>query len=311
MLDVIVKVSSFVLIILIGIAAARSGKFGEGASLLISRIVFNLTLPCAIVRAFESAELTPALLGLIPLGFVMNIVPFLASYLVYRRRPREELVFQQANVCGLNIGCFALSFVQAFFPATGVVATCLFDAGNSLMGTGGTWALIRSLVLGTDHDLLRDRLKVFARTLFSSVPFDCYVVLIAMGLAGAHLPEPVITLISPLADANAFLSMFMIGLMIRFTVDAQRAHELARVLAWRLACSAALTLAALFVLPFDGVARQALIVLAWAPAASTGPLYTLWAGGDDGLAGMANALTVLLGVIIMTTLVIVMGVQVM
>lgn len=308
MLDVIVKVSSFVLIILIGIVAARSGRFGDGASQLISRIVFNLTLPCAIVRAFQSAELTPGLLGLILLGFTMNIVPFLASYVIYRHRTRDELVFQQANVCGLNIGCFALSFVQAFFPASGVVATCLFDAGNSLMGTGGTWALIRSLVLGTDHDLLSDRLKVFARTLFSSVPFDCYVVLIAMGLAGARLPEQVITLIDPIANANSFLSMFMIGLMIRFSVDGKRAHELARVLGWRLGCAALLTAAAVFVLPFDGIVRQVLIVLAWAPAASTGPLYTLWAGGDEGLAGMANAMTVLLGVIIMTMLVIMMGV---
>ncbi len=308
MLDVIVKVSSFVLIILVGIAAARSGKFGQGADRLISKIVFNLTLPCAIVRAFQSAELEPALLGLIVVGFLANVIPFFASLLIYRRRPLEERIFQQANVCGLNIGCFALSFVQAFFPATGVVATCLFDAGNSLMGTGGTWALIRSLVLGTDHDRISDRLRVFARTLFSSVPFDCYVVLIVMGLAGARLPEQVITLISPIADANAFLSMFMIGLMIRFSVDGRKAVELARVLGWRLACSALLTIAALFVLPFDGIVRQVVIVLAWAPAASTGPLYTLWAGGDEGLAGMANALTVLIGVVIMTALVIMMGV---
>lgn len=308
MLDVIVKVSSFVLIILVGIAAARSGKFGQGADRLISKIVFNLTLPCAIVRAFQSAELEPALLGLIVVGFLANVIPFFASLLIYRRRPLEERIFQQANVCGLNIGCFALSFVQAFFPATGVVATCLFDAGNSLMGTGGTWALIRSLVLGTDHDRISDRLRVFARTLFSSVPFDCYVVLIVMGLAGARLPEQVITLIGPIADANAFLSMFMIGLMIRFSVDGRKAVELARVLGWRLACSALLTIAALFVLPFDGIVRQVVIVLAWAPAASTGPLYTLWAGGDEGLAGMANALTVLIGVVIMTALVIMMGV---
>lgn len=308
MLDVIVKVSSFVLIILVGIAAARSGKFGQEADRLISKIVFNLTLPCAIVRAFQSAELEPALLGLIVVGFLANVIPFFASLLIYRRRPLEERIFQQANVCGLNIGCFALSFVQAFFPATGVVATCLFDAGNSLMGTGGTWALIRSLVLGTDHDRISDRLRVFARTLFSSVPFDCYVVLIVMGLAGARLPEQVITLISPIADANAFLSMFMIGLMIRFSVDGRKAVELARVLGWRLACSALLTIAALFVLPFDGIVRQVVIVLAWAPAASTGPLYTLWAGGDEGLAGMANALTVLIGVVIMTALVIMMGV---
>ena len=125
MLDVIVKVSSFVLIIVVGIAASRSGKFGEGADRVISRIVFNLTLPCAIVRAFQSAELQPTLLGLIILGFLANVIPFFASYVVYRSRPLEERIFQQANVCGLNIGCFALSFIQAFFPAAGVVSSCL------------------------------------------------------------------------------------------------------------------------------------------------------------------------------------------
>ena len=64
---------------------------------------------------------------------------------------------------------------------------------------------------------------------------------------------------------------------------------------------------ALFLLPFDPVTRKVVAVLAWAPAPSMGPVYTLWAGGDKGLAGMANALTILAG-IIMTSLVIILGV---
>lgn len=307
MLDVIIKVLSFVLIILVGIAASRSGRFGEGADRLVSRIVFNLTLPAAIIRAFQTAEFDPALLGLIGLGFAANVIPFFLSLVVYRNYPQDERIVQQANVSGLNIGCFGLAFVQAFFPASGVVATCLFDAGNSLMCTGGAWALMRALVLGTDYSSLGDRLKVFARTLLTSVPFDCYVVLVAMGLLGLKLPSQVITLIEPIANANSFLSMFMLGLMIRFSVNGRKAVELARILGWRLALAVALSLSALFVLPLDPGARTVVAVLAWAPAASTGPLYTLWAGGDEGLAGMANALTVLMGVVVMTALVLLLG----
>lgn len=307
MLDVIIKVLSFVLIILVGIAASRSGRFGEGADRLVSRIVFNLTLPAAIIRAFQTAEFDPALLGLIGLGFAANVIPFFLSLAVYRNYPQDERIVQQANVSGLNIGCFGLAFVQAFFPASGVVATCLFDAGNSLMCTGGAWALMRALVLGTDYSSLGDRLKVFARTLLTSVPFDCYVVLVAMGLLGLKLPSQVITLIEPIANANSFLSMFMLGLMIRFSVNGRKAVELARILGWRLALAVALSLSALFVLPLDPGARTVVAVLAWAPAASTGPLYTLWAGGDEGLAGMANALTVLMGVVVMTALVLLLG----
>lgn len=204
MLAVLAKVASFVVIILIGVAAGHSGKFGEGADRLISKIVFNLTLPCAIIRAFEASELDRSLLPLIALGFVANALPFFLSLAAYANKPQEERVLQQSNVAGFNIGCFALAFVQAFFPAQGAVATCLFDAGNSLMCTGGTWALIRACVLGTGYQCFRDKAKVFARALFSSVAFDCYVVLIVMGLFGLRIPPVAITLIDPIANANSF-----------------------------------------------------------------------------------------------------------
>lgn len=307
MLAVLAKVASFVVIILIGVAAGHSGKFGEGADRLISKIVFNLTLPCAIIRAFEASELDRSLLPLIALGFVANALPFFLSLAAYANKPQEERVLQQSNVAGFNIGCFALAFVQAFFPAQGAVATCLFDAGNSLMCTGGTWALIRACVLGTGYQCFRDKAKVFARALFSSVAFDCYVVLIVMGLFGLRIPPVTITLIDPIANANSFLAMFMIGLMIRFTVNKAKVVELVRLLSWRFAFSTLLSLTALFLLPFDPVTRKVVAVLAWAPAPSMGPVYTLWAGGDKGLAGMANALTILAG-IIMTSLVIILGV---
>lgn len=307
MLAVLAKVASFVVIILIGVAAGHSGKFGEGADRLISKIVFNLTLPCAIIRAFEASELDRSLLPLIALGFVANALPFFLSLAAYANKSQEERVLQQSNVAGFNIGCFALAFVQAFFPAQGAVATCLFDAGNSLMCTGGTWALIRACVLGTDYQCFRDKAKVFARALFSSVAFDCYVVLIVMGLFGLRIPPVAITLIDPIANANSFLAMFMIGLMIRFTVNKAKVVELVRLLSWRFAFSTLLSLTALFLLPFDPVTRKVVAVLAWAPAPSMGPVYTLWAGGDKGLAGMANALTILAG-IIMTSLVIILGV---
>ena len=308
MLDVILKVSAFIVIILIGAAASHSGKFGGGADKLISKIVFNLTLPCAIIRAFESSDFDFSLLWLIALGFAASATPFFASLVIYRNKTREERVLQQANVAGYNIGCFALAFIQAFFPASAAVATCLFDAGNSLMSTGGTWALMRALVLGSDYQCLKDRFKVFCHSLFSSVAFDCYVVLIFMGMLGLRLPSQVLTLIDPIANANSFLAMFMVGLMIKFTVNGKKVAELARLLIWRFGFAIALCLAALFLLPLDASVKPVIAVLAWAPAPSMGPVYTLWGKGDKGLAGMANALTILVGVIVMTTLVLVMGV---
>lgn len=308
MAQVLCKVFSFVLVILLGVVTARSGKLGKGADRLISKIVFNLTLPCAIIRAFESYDFNVSLLGLVGLGFAATVIPYFLSLFVYRNKPQQERIVQQLSVCGFNIGCFALAFVQAFFPAGCVVATCLFDAGNSLMGTGGTYALTQTLVLGNDDQSRGQKLKTFCKTLFSSMAFDSYIVLIAMGILGLKIPAEVITLIDPIANANAFLAMFMVGLMIRFSLTGKKVKELVRLLSWRVIFAIILSIIALKVLPFDPEVCKVICVLAWAPIGSTGPLYTLWAGGDVGLAGMANAISVVAGIAIMTVLVVVLGV---
>ncbi len=305
---VLCKVLSFVLVILLGVIATRTGKLGKGADRLISKIVFNLTLPCAIIKAFESTDFDVRLLGLTGLGFAATVLPYFLSLYAYRKAPLQERIVQQLSVCGFNIGSFALAFVQAFFPSSCVVATCFFDAGNSLMGTGGTYALTQSLVLGKDDETRTQKVKTFCKTLFSSAAFDSYVVLIAMGIFGLKVPSEVITLIEPIANANAFLAMFMVGLMIRFSLTGNKMKELVGLLSWRVVVAIALSVLALKVLPFDPEIRKVVCVLAWAPIGSTGPLYTLWAGGDVGLAGMANVISVVAGIAIMTVLVLMLGV---
>lgn len=299
--EALLKVLSFALVICIGITFSKLGSLGDGAGRLISKVVFNLTLPCAIVSAFGSAEFHVELLGLTVLGLAVTALQFFLSLLAYRRSlNKKELTYQLSNVAGYNIGCFALAFVQEFFPSSAVIAACLFDAGNALMGTGGTLALIRSLVLGEEG---QGKGKVFAKTLFSSVAFDAYVVLIMLGILGIKVPTDVIQLISPMANANAFLSMFMIGLMFKPCFDVTGRRELARLLAWRYACAVLLSVLIFPLLPLGNEVRTVLTILVWAPIPSTGPVYTLWCGGNEGLASMANAISVLIGIVAITVVI--------
>ncbi len=303
--EALLKVLSFALVICIGIAFSKLGSLGDGAGHLISKIVFNLTLPCAIVSAFGSAEFHAELLWLTALGLTITALQFFLSFLAYRRLGKKELTYQLSNVTGYNIGCFALAFVQEFFPPSAAIAACLFDAGNALMGTGGTLALIKSLVLGEEG---RGKGRVFLRTLFSSVAFDAYVILILLGLLGIRVPSEVIQLVSPMANANAFLSMFMIGLMFKPCFDSTGRRELTRLLTWRYACAVLLSFMVFPLLPLGDEVRAVLTILAWAPIPSTGPVYTLWCGGNEGLASMANAISVLIGIVAITVIIISTGV---
>ena len=203
---VLIKVSSFLSIIIAGMLAGRTGKLGRRTGEAISKIVFNFTLPAAIVHAFGSANFTPDMLLLVPLGLICALCPYLITYVVTRHSSHDDRILYLMNISGFNIGSFGLPFVQAFFPASTVVAACMFDAGNALMMTGGTYAVTRVLTSG-NH--INHPIQTIIRRLLSSIPFDSYLVLISMAIVGLRVPQAIVAFTEPMANANGFLSMFM------------------------------------------------------------------------------------------------------
>lgn len=302
--DVMLKVAAFVAIIAAGYLAGRSHILGPKPEVCVSKMVFTFTLPCAIVHAFGAAQFTHDMLILIPLGLACALIPYGITLLLTRRTERRDRVFYLLNSCGFNIGCFCLPFVQALFPAQLAVTTCLFDAGNAIMMTGGSYALT-GVVAGKEP--VKKPVAFVAKRLAKSIPFDAYLVLIILAALGVSIPDPVVQFTAPIANANSFLAMFMLGLMIRFSVDREKIAKVARLLGLRIAVSIVASALAFSFLPFDVTTRIVIVMLLWAPASAMGPTFTLWSDGDFGLAGLANAITIILGVIATTTIVLASG----
>ena len=290
----LIKVLAFVCVIAAGYVMGHSGKLGSTPGAFVSNIVFTITLPCAIIHAFGAADFTYDLLLLVPLGFMCAFGAYLIALTFTIRSERKTRTFYLLNSCGFNIGCFALPFVQALFSPTMAVATCLFDAGNAFMVTGGSYALT-GLVAGSSR--VGKPLRFVAKRLFSSVPFDTYLVLIALAALNVRLPQEIVLFTESIANANSFLAMFMLGLMMSFSVSRERIAKVARLVGLRTAFSVALTCIVWLALPIDDVMRTLLTLLVWSPASALAPMYTQMSGGDGGLAGFANALTIILGAI--------------
>ena len=72
--------------------------------------------------------------------------------------------------------------------------------------------------------------------------------------------------------------------------------KLIGVLGLRVAACLALSLAAFFLLPYDYLTRCVIATVIWAPMSALAPLYTLWCGGDHGLAGLAGTISIVLGI---------------
>ncbi len=301
---VLIKVAAFVSIIVAGYFAGRSGKLGRGTGNILSKIVFNLTLPCAVIHAFGSAEFSLDLLWLFVVAAMFNFAAYFAMLLATRRSERATRVYYLCNICGYNIGCFALPFVQAFFPATQAVAVCLFDAGNSLMMSGGTYALTSVVA---SEEPVEHPVRLAIKRLFSSVTIDAYLVLVTLALLRIPVPQAIVQFTEPMANANAFLAMFMLGLVTNLHVDAQKIGRLVRLLGARLAFNLLFTTTTLLLLPFGPSVKIIVCMAIWAPVGAMGPVFTMWCHGDHGLAGLANAISVIAAIVVMTGIVLVGG----
>lgn len=299
MVTILIKISAFICIVATGFCARRSGWLGRDTSSVLSKIVFNLTLPCAVIHAFGAAEFTLDLLWLFVIAAVYNFIAYGIMILATKRCEQPVRAYYLCNICGYNIGCFALPFVQALFPAAQAVAACLFDAGNSLMMCGGAYAL--TSVIASEQPV-EHPVRLTAKRLFSSATVDVYLVLVAMALLHIPIPEAIVQFTEPMANANAFLAMLMLGLVIDLQIDVRKAKRLALLLGARMAFNVLFTVATLILLPFSLGIKTVVCMAIWAPVGTMGPIFTMWCHGDHGLAGFANAIEVIIAIVAMTSI---------
>ena len=304
MASVLLRALSFILIIAAGYFLKAAGIFKEGDHRLVSKIVMNLTLPAALICSFSSAQQDSAMFIVVILGLFCATIPQLFSFVITRGRAKGLRAFTMLNGGGYNIGCFTLPFVQSFFGPSQVVMACMFDVGNAIMVTGGSYALTSSLLKADNEGR---SFRAILKKLFSSVPFDTYLLILALSVFHITVPPSVLTVLEPLSNANGFAAMLMIGMMMNLKVPKGNGRYIILVLGQRLAFAAVFACLALFFAPFDIQTRWALAILMFAPTSALAPVFTEKCGGDTGAAGFVNTLTVLIGVAIITVLVLFMN----
>ncbi|MBR5478613.1 MAG: AEC family transporter [Clostridia bacterium] len=265
MADILLKSCSFVFIIVLGYILKRAGLFKERDYKIVVNTVIYITLPAAVVTSFASYELDLSLLLAVLIGFALNVSIFLISLALCRKKEYGARVLWQNLVPGYSIGTFAMPFAQSFFSPIAVVATCLFDAGNAIMCCGGTYAITDSML----NKSRGGKLKLIGKRLLSSAPFVSYVVMFCVCIAGIKVPVGVLDFISPIAGANAFLAMFMIGMMFEVKIEKSMLKEVVCITTVRLIVALIAVVLLYLFLPFSDEIKQALIICTFAPVSTT------------------------------------------
>lgn len=300
MLVVLSKAIAFVLIILIGYICKRRGVFAPTDYQLVSKIVLNITLPCAVISSFAHFQLDLSLLAAVALGLSGNCVMLFVALMLTRRETLAAKIFYIFSLSGYNIGCFTLPFAQAFLTPFAVVALCMFDVGNSIMCTGMTYALTASCIGYADGHKDRFSMKSIAEKLLHSAPFVVYISMLLLALAGVQFPKSVYTFTDIVGAANPFLSMLMIGMMFEIKLDKQAMGYVKELFSVRYLTSLACAGAFIYFAPFKQEVNYVIALAFMAPCTIIGPIFVDKLGGNVQLASLFNSMTIITSVILFT-----------
>lgn len=304
-MDLAMQTGALMLAILIGYAGKRFGFFGHDDYKLLQTLIFNITLPAAVIQSFAKNDHDLRMFWVILLGFLATLVPLLVIYAVERRQSKRSRGFQMLVGTTFNVGSFALPVITTFLGAGAGVAVVMFDTGNAIMCAAGSLVLTNLLLhldANWDGMTARQKCRTIARNFYSSVPFDMYMVMIVMLLTGIPVPDPVVMVITPFANANTFLSMVMVGMMMEIPHARGEIVDMAKVLGWRLAVAVVAALAAWFLLPLAPEVRMVVAITAFAPISIFSTKFADQTLDRGELAGFSLTVSAIISLLIMAGL---------
>ena len=259
----------------------------------LSKIIMNVTLPCAVITAFaEGYRAEPLLFIAVLFGFLGNVIMMWVGWLLSRNKRKEEKAFYMLNASGYNIGAFVMPFVQSFLSPFSMVAACMFDVGNAVMCTGGTYAFLSSTLLREGEK--KGRMASFCKKLFSSVTFDAYLILLLLASFGLRLPGPILEITGKIGDSNGFVAMLAVGVMFEFPKELSRLGKAFTIVIVRMLGAALFALFFYFCLPLPLEIRQAMCIVCFAPVSVVAMIYSEKITGDGALASLTGSLSILL-----------------
>lgn len=290
------RAAAFVAIIIMGYLLKRAGFFQAKDFYFISRVVIKITLPAAIVSNFSKITMERSLLAMCIIGILCNFVTIGIGYITNISRSGDSKAFAMLNMSGYNVGNFTMPFVQSFLSPVGFAATSLFDAGNSVMCTGMTYSLASMVAGGGDKPSVIKTVK----KLFSSVPFDAYVIMTVLSILQIKLPGIIISFADTAGAANAFLALLMLGIGFEIRMDKEKIIKIIQILGMRYTIAIVMAVGFYFLSPFSLEVRQTLAIVTLGPVASIAPAFTADLKGDIEMASAINSLSIVISIVAIT-----------
>ena len=228
------------------------------------------------------------------LGLLANVILLVVGWKVGARE--TPLVHAMYMIClaGYNIGSFSIPFVQNLFPHR-MMEVVLFDIGNSIINCGVSYSFARmQMVPGS-----RFQPWSMVKTLFSTYPFNLYIVLLALSLMHVSFPEPVYQLADTVAAANPVVVMLMLGIMFEVRLGPAERYQVLGIVTSRVLTEAVMAALLVWLLPFPLEQRLIAALLVCAPISGMATVFCGKLQCDPSVYGTATSLTIPISIAVM------------
>ena len=300
MAEIMIKAAGFVFVIIIAFVLKQVHVLEKRDGLTIATIIMNVTLPCALLTNASGITIDQSMLLLLLIGLTSNIIMLFISYILSKKEDNVLKGYYMINCSGYNIGNFVMPFVQSFFPGMGVAYLCMFDVGNSIMCLGGSYSFAGSLA--SSNQKLTP--KTVIKKLFSSIPFDVYLLIFVLALFKISIPQPILSVASFIGTGNGFLAMFMIGLLLEIKINPAEMKIVLKTLIIRVFFGAILMCIVYFFIPIPLLAKKIVVLAMAAPITTVSAVFSKNIGYHRDAPAISSSLSIIISIEVLVILII-------
>jgi predicted permease len=287
---------------LVGIVGSKAKVITADSKDMLAKIIFNITLPLALLTNFSRIDITPKLLSnsLLVIGLSVLVMLFLllsgwVATKLFKMKKSDAIIFKSHSLFG-NIIFLGFPLISALYGEEGLLYAGMFQVvSNMFMWSVGVIILNQ----GNNTSLKKNLLHILNPNTIA------VVIGFTMFLFSVKLPPFLLKPLGGLGDSNTFLSIVYIGSVLYFTsVKVLLNNKIAYLLSFSrlliipaLMLSIFLAINSLLPVKIDTLVISVLILQSAMPAMVNIVIMAKIFGADDNLATANVFISTLLSIV--------------
>jgi predicted permease len=282
-------------IILLGYFLKRMNILKESDGEVISRLIFNVTLPAIVINVFSTMYIDKNLLLIPVICLVYGLMMTVVGLTVFKGETRRSKGMLAMLVPSFNIGLFAYPLVESIWGTEGLRYFGMFDMGNSFIVFAVCY-IIASVHSSSEGEICYK--NIFSKVL-QSIPFLTYIITLTINLLGFSIPKPIIEVTGILSKANMPLALLVLGLYLSFSFKKAYLKNMAKIIALRYLIGFGVGILLYNLVPLDPMFKKTMLIGFILPISLTVIPYSVEFGYDTRFVGTVNNLTIIISFLLM------------